>query len=236
MSQVFIVLAHPEPRSFNAAMAQRARQDLQAQGHQVTISDLYAMRFDPVSDRRNFTSVKNPDYLKQQIEEMHASEVNGFAADVEAEFQKLKSADVLILQFPLWWFGLPAILKGWVDRVLAMGRVYGGGRWYDNGFGRGKRAMVAMTTGGPQAMYQPGSLNPPMQHLLSPIQHGVFWFNGYHVLDPFIAWGPARLSDEQRAAVLDQFAAHLLAQMAAPGQAPPRVADFPPPSFQRSAN
>ena len=93
------------------------------------VSDLYAMRFDPVSDRRNFTSVKNPDFFKQQIEEMHATETNGFAPDVEADLAKMEECDLMIWQFPLWWFGLPGIFKGWADRVFAMGRTYGGERF-----------------------------------------------------------------------------------------------------------
>ena len=83
--KTFIVHAHPEPQSFNAAMTDTAQTFLQEQGHSVRISDLYAMAFDPVSDRRNFQSVCNPDYFKQQAEEQHASQVNGFAPQIEAE-------------------------------------------------------------------------------------------------------------------------------------------------------
>jgi hypothetical protein len=83
----------------------------------VQVSDLYGMRFDPVSDRRNFASVKNAEFFKQQIEEMHATEVGGFAPDVEAELRKMEWCDLMIWQFPLWWFGLPGILKGWVARL-----------------------------------------------------------------------------------------------------------------------
>jgi NAD(P)H dehydrogenase (quinone) len=57
---VFLVNAHAEPRSFNGALFRTAQDTLRAAGHAVTVSDLYAMKFDPVSDRRNFTSVKNP--------------------------------------------------------------------------------------------------------------------------------------------------------------------------------
>ncbi len=46
---------------------------------------------------------------------------DGFTAELKAEMDKLEKADLLIFQFPLWWFGLPAILKGWVDRVFAQG-------------------------------------------------------------------------------------------------------------------
>ena len=140
---VFLVLAHPEPKSFNGALHATAVETLQSEGHAVQTSELYAMGFNPLSDRHNFTGVKNPDYLKLQLEEMHATETGGFAPELEAEMRKLEGCDLLVLQFPLWWFGLPAILKGWVDRVFAMGRVYGGGRIYERGVFRGKRALVS---------------------------------------------------------------------------------------------
>lgn len=158
----FIVHAHHEPKSFNGALTATAADRLRSLGHSVEVSDLYAMGFDPISDRRNFATVADPGYLKQQAEESHASEHAGFAPDIEAELEKLERCDALVFQFPLWWFGMPAVLKGWCDRVLAMGRVYGGGKWYENGIGAGKPAIVSMTTGGPPPMYGPAGLNPPM--------------------------------------------------------------------------
>lgn len=145
---------HAEPQSFNGALFQTAQETLSAIGHEVRTSDLYHMRFEPVSDRRNFTTVKDAMYFNQQIEEMHASAVGGFAADIEAEMQKLEWGELMIWQFPLWWFGLPAVFKGWVDRVFAMGRTYGGDRRFETGVFRGKRAMLSVTTGGPVEVYR----------------------------------------------------------------------------------
>lgn len=88
------------------------------------------MGFDPVSDRRNFLAMADSSRLKQQVEEEHASSVGGYAPELQVEMDKLAWCDVLILQFPLWWMGMPAIMKGWIDRVLAIGRAYGGGRYY----------------------------------------------------------------------------------------------------------
>ena len=101
---VFLINAHAEPQSFNSSMFHTAQQTLHNAGYVVATSDLYAMQFNPVSDRRNFTTVKNPDFFKQQIEEMHATEVGGFAPDVETELRKMESCDLMIWQFPLWWF------------------------------------------------------------------------------------------------------------------------------------
>lgn len=202
---VFVVHAHHEPESFNGALTRVARETLEAAGHEVVVSDLYAMGFDPVSDRRNFTTVKDPGYLKQQQEELHATESGGFAPDVAAEMEKLFACDALIFQFPLWWFGLPAILKGWVDRVFAMGRVYGRGRWYDDGQFRGKRAMLSVTTGSPDASYTERGLHGDIASILYPVNHGILRFTGFDVLPPFLVHGPVRISDAERAEALERY-------------------------------
>ena len=208
--KIFIVFAHAEPHSFNGAMFRFAEDALKGAGHAVTVSDLYAMKFDPVSDRRNFTTVKNPEFFKQQIEEMHATEVGGFAPDVEGELRKMEACDLMIWQFPLWWFGLPGILKGWVDRVFAMGRTYGGERFYENGMFKGKRALLSLTTGGPEAVYEKGGWNGEIHAILRPIQRGILRFTGWEVLAPNIVYAPVRVSDEQRQTSLKAWEARLL--------------------------
>lgn len=208
---VFLINAHPEPRSFNGAMFQKAGETLRDAGHLVTSSDLYAMKFNPVSDRSNFTSVKDAGYFKQQIEEMHATEVGGFAPDVEAELRKMESCDLMIWQFPLWWFGLPAILKGWADRVFAMGRTYGGERFYENGVFKGKRSLLSVTTGGPESAYQKGGWNGDIHAILRPVQRGILHFTGWEVLAPNLVYSPVRVSQAEREAALQAWAARLRA-------------------------
>jgi NAD(P)H dehydrogenase (quinone) len=208
---VFIVYAHAEPRSFNGALQQTARETLAAAGHTVAVSDLYAMKFDPVSDRRNFTTAKDPDFFKQQIEEVHATDTGGFAPDLEAELRKLEACDLMIWQFPLWWFGLPGILKGWVDRVFAMGRTYGGEHFYENGVFRGKRALLSLTTGGPASVYQKGGWNGDLQAVLRPVQRGMLRFVGFDVLAPHIVHAPVRITAGERTAALRAWAERLRA-------------------------
>ena len=193
--RVLIVHAHPEAKSFSGAMTRAAVRALAAAGHDVEVSDLYHIGFNPVSDRRNFVTSANPDYYRQQAEEAYAAAHDGFAEDVQAEMDKLFRCDTLILQFPLWWFGMPAILKGWVDRVFASGgRVYGGGKWYDHGVFAGKRAMCSITIGGLPPMYSEHGLNGPISSLLFPINHGILYFTGFTVIQPFLVHAPARIS------------------------------------------
>jgi len=208
--RVFIVHAHPEPSSFNGAMTREASLALAAAGHEVIVSDLYAMGFDPVSDRRNFVTVADATRLKQQNEEEYASVHNGYIPELQAEMDKLASCDLLILQFPLWWLGMPAILKGWVDRVFALGRAYGGGRYFGTGVFSGKRALCAITVGGSPAMYSGGGMYGPLESILLPIHHGILGFTGFSVLPPFIAYAPARASDEERVACLAAYRTRLL--------------------------
>jgi len=206
---IFLVYWHNEPLSFNGAMFHTAQEALRSAGHEIRISDLCAMQFNPTSDRRNFITTSNPAFLKQQKEEMHATEHHGFAPDIETEIQKLEWCDLTIWQFPLWWFGLPGVMKGWVDRVFAMGRVYGGNRVYENGVFRGKRAMLSLTTGGPEQSFQKGGFNGDIDAILRPIHRGILQFVGFGVLAPQICYQPARQTDEMRRAWLDAYAARL---------------------------
>lgn len=123
---------------------------------------------------------------------------------------KLASCDVLVLQFPLWWLGLPAILKGWVDRVLAVGRAYGGGRYFGRGVFSGQRAMCSLTVGGPAAAYSAAGIYGPIESVLFPIHHGILAFVGFTVVEPFIVYAPSRLKEEERAAALQRYGERLL--------------------------
>lgn len=225
--RVFIVHAHPEPQSFNGAMTRAAVDALTAAGHQAEVSDLYAMNFDAVSDRRNYTTVADATYYRQQTEEAHAAKNDGFAPDIAAEMDKLFWCDALIFQFPLWWFGLPAILKGWVDRVFASGgKIYGGGKWYDHGVFAGKRAMCAVTIGGPAPIYSERGLNGPIDQILFPINHGMFAFTGFTVIEPFLVHAPVRISAEERAAHLARYRERILNLTTAPTIDYPKLADY----------
>jgi len=228
MSKVLIVHAHHEPQSFSSSMAKTAAGALKAQGHEVVFSDLHAMGFQPVSDRRNFRTTADASYLKQQQEEAFATEHGGFAPEVEDEIRKLEACDLLVFSFPLWWFGMPAILKGWVDRVFAYKRIYSRGKWYENGVGHGKRALVLLTTGGSAAKYSPGGLHGTIENVLSPVHLGIFWFNGFSPLPPFVAWEAAHLSDAERGSILKNLELRMAGIFAEPVIELPRVAEFDP--------
>ncbi len=224
--RVLIVYAHHEPTSFNGAMTREAVATLREAGHEVIVSDLYAAGFDPVSDRRNFMSAADSDQLRQQTEEAYASEHRGFVADLQAEMDKVSWCDLLIFQFPLWWLGLPAILKGWVDRVFAVGRAYGGGRWFDKGFFAGKRAMCALTAGGLEPAYSENGVYPSIEQILLPVHRGIFAFTGFKVIAPFVVYAPNRIASKERLAYLERYRYRLLNVDNAPTIATPKSEDY----------
>lgn len=204
-----IVLAHPEPDSFTANLARHGAATLEGAGHAVDVADLYRMQFDPVSDRRNFAATANADRFDQQLEERFAADRDSFAPALQAEMDRLAACDLLILQFPIWWLGMPAIMKGWIDRVFAIGRTYGSGRWFDRGWMRGKQAMLAVTIGGTEQAYSRDGVYGPVEDVLRPINHGILGFCGFDVVEPFIAYAPARQSPAERTRIFDRYAQRL---------------------------
>ena len=207
--KILIIYAHPESQSMNNAMFNSAIDTLTRAGHEVKISDLYAMQFNPVSDRTNFTTVNDPIFFKQQLEEVYATQLNGFTASIEEEQQKVEWCDLMIWQFPLWWFSVPAILKGWVDRVFAMGRFYKNGSIYENGIFRGKKALLSLTTGGPEANYIKEKYGD-LAVILHSLQRGILEFTGFSVLQPHVIFGTERQSVEELALELKIWQTRLL--------------------------
>jgi NAD(P)H dehydrogenase (quinone) len=197
-----IVHAHPEPQSFSTAQMAAAARSLGEAGYRVDVLDLYADGWAPVLAREEFAPVEGP--FKPQAEQLRAVREETLDAAVRAHLDRLLAADLLVLSFPMWWFSLPAVLKGWVDRVFVMGGVFGG----DHGlFGdatlAGKRAMLLFTTGGSGESFRPGGAFGPMDDFLFHIHRGMLEFVGYQVLEPVITYGPARMTDQERAAALD---------------------------------
>ncbi len=207
---VLIVYAHPEPQSFNGALKDRAVEVLSAAGHAVTVSDLYLMRFDPVTGPGDFEGERaDPDFISIPREQTRAVETGTLAPDIADEQKKLAAADLLILQFPVWWFAMPAIMKGWADRVFARGFAYLPGRKYDTGMFKGKLALVSATTGTSADTYAPDGIDGDILSVLWPIHNGLLRYSGFDVLPPFVAYMPGRMGDDGRKAQLDAYAKRL---------------------------
>jgi NAD(P)H dehydrogenase (quinone) len=203
--KVLIVHAHPEPQSFTAALRDQAISTLQAQGHEVQVSDLYALNWNPVASASDFTSRENPEYLVYALEQRLGVKSQSIAADIQQELDKLLWADLLILNFPIFWFSAPAMLKGWIDRVLVSGVCYGGKRFYDQGGLAGKKALVTVTLGGREHMFGEGAIHGPLEDMLRPILRGTLAYVGFEVLEPFVAWHVPYISAEARQEFLHSY-------------------------------
>lgn len=186
--RVHIVLAHPEAKSFNAHLANIARDTLLGQGATVTVSDLYAMNFDPCERAAHYPSPQDTSRFDVQLEQRHASAAGTIPVDVAEEIARLERADLLILQYPMWWHLPPAMLKGWLDRVLIYGDVYTSKKRFEHGRFTGKRAMLSVTVGTSEATYAFNGRSGDIDLLLWPVNFSLAYV-GYQVLKPFVAYG-----------------------------------------------
>jgi NAD(P)H dehydrogenase (quinone) len=201
--RALVVFCHPEPRSFSAALKDEAVATLERLGYQVEVSDLYAMGWNPALGPAEFEADRaDASYLDLSREQEHAFARDSHGADVQAEQRKVAEADLVLFHFPVWWFSMPAMLKGWVDRVFSRGFAYVAGRKYESGHFKGKRALLCLTTGTAATLYEADGIDGDLHHVLWPIHNGILAYTGFTVLPPFAAWMPARVSDSDRAAYL----------------------------------
>lgn len=126
-----VVYAHPDPKSFNSAILGAVEKRLKETGRPYDVRDLYALGFDPVLSR----------------EELAPGGAKGVPGEVERERRYVAQADALIFIYPVWWFAMPAIMKGYIDRVFSEGFAFvsEGGRL--KGLLGGKKAFIINTTG-----------------------------------------------------------------------------------------
>jgi NAD(P)H dehydrogenase (quinone) len=208
---VLLVYAHPEPRSLNGSLKDFAVKRLEDAGHAVRVSDLYAMKWKAPLDAEDNTDGQTGARFDPSLDSKRAFRNGTQSKDIAREQEKLLWADAVILQFPLWWFSMPAILKGWVERVYAYGFAYGVGehsdtRWgdrYGEGMLAGKRAMLIVTTGGWESHYSARGINGPMDDVLFPIQHGILYYPGFDVLPPFVIHRTSRVDEAGFSAACD---------------------------------
>jgi NAD(P)H dehydrogenase (quinone) len=197
--KVLIIYAHPEPSSLTRQLVDVSIKSLNELGHEVLQSDLYSMGWKATFDEHDFPERANLTRLSFGAESSHAYRSGYQTADVATEQEKVLTADAVIFQFPLWWYGMPAIMKGWIDRVWAAGLAHnykdaGNAYRYGEGAFKGKRAMLSVAVGGPVEDYSPRGINGPLEQLLFPITHGSLYFPGFDVLPTFAVYGTGRLT------------------------------------------
>jgi NAD(P)H dehydrogenase (quinone) len=142
--------------------------------------------------------------LVYALEQRHGYESGTLAPDILEEIEPVLAADLLVFTFPIYWFGAPAILKGWFDRVMLSGVCYGGKRLYGRGGLAGKRSFAAMSLGGRENMF--GAQGVHGELVTGMMRHffqGTLGYVGTSVLEPFVGYNVPYIGEPARAALLD---------------------------------
>jgi len=181
------VHAHPRRGSLNDKLF-RAGTEALSDDYEVLTSDLYALGFDPVLGEQDWgTATGQRSNIADLMGEAYAT--GQLPAGIRDEQRKLAAAELLVLQFPLWWYGPPAILKGWFDRVFTSGFAHGDldpdlgvPRRYGDGGLAGRRALVVVTAGDDEHSIGERGISGDLDSLLFPLTHGVLWYVGIETL------------------------------------------------------
>lgn len=161
-----IIYAHPNENSLNHSILETVVENLEAQNHEIVIRDLYTIGFDPVLS----------------LEDMQGQRMGKVADDVKLEQDYISWAEQITFIYPIWWTGLPAIMKGYIDRVFSYGFAYR----YDQGVQKGllkeKKAVIINTHGKSQEEYERTGMN---KALTLTSDQGIFIYSGLEVIQHF---------------------------------------------------
>lgn len=200
--KIFIVLAHPEPQSLTHSLNRVLVEELIKGGHEIKLSDLYEMEFNGILSARDAPVEKRDGRFHIAHDQRIAYENHLLPKDVQQEQEKLNWADIVIFQYPLWWYSVPAILKGWIDRVWAAGYAYGRGNSsnpfserYGNGIFVGKKAMIFTTAAGNESHYSPRGICGLIDDVLFHQSHGWLFYPGFSVLPPLVLYSAGHVPE-----------------------------------------
>jgi len=190
---VLIIYAHPNPNSYNHAILDSIEKSLRENNHLVRVKDLNQLNFDPVLDQ-------------------HSLELNLQGTcpdDIKKEQQDVNWADAMIFIHPVWWYGAPAILKGWIDRVFSQGFAFDivveDGVQGPKGILQHKKIMVIETTASAKVWLD----KAPYQTMLP----ATFRFCGIRHSSVKTLYGIPYLSEEQRKDVLVEVGAFVCKEL-----------------------
>ncbi|MFM2317730.1 MAG: hypothetical protein RLZZ215_351 [Pseudomonadota bacterium] len=186
--RVLIVYAHPNPASFNHAMLEYCQKGLIAAGHEVRVKDLYTENFDPVLRAQDLASLQTRVIPEKIAQEQEA----------------LLWAEGLVFIYPLWWYGRPAILKGWFDHILTNGVAFAYSAEGPMGLLQHKKALVLITAGSDKSFFQ---ANDSENLIHRPMTDGTLSFCGIKNIQYEVFYNVPTLPLEEREKILQQIAA-----------------------------
>jgi NAD(P)H dehydrogenase (quinone) len=178
-----IIYAHPGPKSFNRAILERVQNILRKGEKTFEVRDLYAIKFNPSAG----------------AEEIYHPRVKA-PRDVAGEQRLVRDASGLIFIYPIWWFGMPAILKGYIDRVFCEGFAYGIDGEKLIGLLPGKKAVIINTTGASREVLVRGGQEEAMRRA---VDSGIIEFCGMKIVEHRYLWAVQSIDDAARKRMLD---------------------------------
>lgn len=180
-----VIFTHPYSKSFGRGIVDTIERAVSNNGSEIRIRDLNEIGFDPV--------LKASDLLN-----LHSG---NYADDIKVEQEHIKWADIITFVYPVWWAGLPAILKGYVDRVFANGFAFKYGESGPEGLLNGKKAILFSTTGFPSDIYEQIGMHKSMQQTSD---EGIFEFCGIEVVKHKFFGAIALSTEEDRKKYLSE--------------------------------
>ncbi len=183
--KALIIYAHPNPLSFNAALAKVVQEEVEEKGGQVKVKDLYAMNWNPVLSGADF-------------EGFHTGKI---PADIKAEQTDVAWSDLVILIAPVWWMSVPAILKGYADRVFSIGFAYEYTPTGPRGKLTGKKALVITTSGADEQTAQSSGM---LDAITKSMVNGLFGFSGFDKYQYKNLFAVTVVPDEERKKMLTE--------------------------------
>jgi|OpeIllAssembly_1097287.scaffolds.fasta_scaffold88782_2 NAD(P)H dehydrogenase (quinone) len=189
-----LIYAHPNPKSFNHAIVQTILEEFRKTGKELPLRDLYAMNFSPVLTATDFSAIQN----------------GSVGNDVAAEQELIRAADVLIVVYPLWWSGMPAMLKGYIDRVFSYGFAYEINETGGVGLLTGKKVFLVTTTGASREDYEQLDMYRSFEQT---IDSGVFRFSGMEVIDHIYYASVPYVTAEDRKTMLEDVCSQVRAKL-----------------------
>ena len=183
-----VVYAHPNPASLSHAMKDLLVETYRSQGSEVVVRDLYALGFDPVLKGSDFAAMK----------------AGNLPADITTEQGHITWADAITVISPVWWTGLPAMLKGYIDRVYLYGFAYQYGAEGVEGLLTGKKVLLVSNHGTPADIYDAIGMHKAMSQTQD---DGIYRFSGMEVVDHLYFGSVPSVDDATRKGYLDQLKA-----------------------------
>jgi NAD(P)H dehydrogenase (quinone) len=177
--------AHPNPKSFNAGILDTVKKELDAAKIQYTVSDLYAMKFNPVLSGADFGELTQ----------------GRVPPDIAEEQKMITDAKTLFFIYPVWWMSPPAMLKGYIDRVFAMNFAYRYTEVGAEGLLEGKDAVLISTYGNFAEKYEQSKLGSSIAEIL---HDGILGFCGIRIRDHLNLYGVPFVDDAARKGMLEQ--------------------------------